>query len=53
MDPGQGQAGEVESGPPFNKPMKYRARHLKSAIGQALVHPMSNLITTQQVHGGN
>src|SRR5216683_4516744 len=33
--------------------MKYGARHLKRAIDRALVHPMSNLIATRQVHGGD
>jgi ATP-dependent Clp protease ATP-binding subunit ClpB len=33
--------------------MKYGARHLKRAIDRALVHPMSNLIATQQVRGGD
>jgi ATP-dependent Clp protease ATP-binding subunit ClpA len=33
--------------------MKYGARHLKRAIDRALVHPMSNLIATQQVCGGD
>ncbi len=32
---------------------KYGARHLKRAIDRALVHPMSNLIATQQVRGGD
>jgi ATP-dependent Clp protease ATP-binding subunit ClpB len=33
--------------------MKYGARHLKRAIDKALVHPMSSLIATQQVRGGD
>jgi len=33
--------------------MKYGARHLKRAIDRALVHPISNLIATQQVGGGD
>jgi ATP-dependent Clp protease ATP-binding subunit ClpA len=33
--------------------MKYGARHLKRAIDRALVHPLSNLIATQQVRGGD
>src|SRR6266853_408277 len=33
--------------------MKYGARHLKLAIDRALVHPMSNLIATQQVRTGD
>ena len=33
--------------------MKYGARHLKRAIDRALAHPISNLIATQQVHGGD
>ena len=33
--------------------IKYGARHLKRAIDRALVHPMSNLIATRQVHGGD
>jgi ATP-dependent Clp protease ATP-binding subunit ClpA len=33
--------------------LKYGARHLKRAIDRALVHPMSNLIATQQVRGGD
>jgi ATP-dependent Clp protease ATP-binding subunit ClpB len=33
--------------------MKYGARHLKRAIDRELVHPMSNLIATQQVRGGD
>ena len=32
---------------------KYGARHLKRAIERALVHPMSNLITTGQVRSGD
>jgi ATP-dependent Clp protease ATP-binding subunit ClpA len=33
--------------------LKYGARHLKRAIDRALVHPLSNLIATQQVRGGD
>ena len=33
--------------------MKYGARHLKRAIDRALVQPMSNLIATRQVCGGD
>lgn len=33
--------------------MKYGARHLKRAIDRALVHPLSNLIATEQVRGGD
>ncbi len=33
--------------------MKYGARHLKRAIERHLVHPMSNLIATEQVRGGD
>jgi ATP-dependent Clp protease ATP-binding subunit ClpA len=33
--------------------MKYGARHLKRAVDRALVHPMSNLIATGQVRGGD
>jgi len=33
--------------------MKYGARHLKRAIDRMLVHPMSNLIATQQVRRGD
>ena len=33
--------------------VKYGARHLKRAIDRALVHPMSNLIATEQVRGGD
>jgi ATP-dependent Clp protease ATP-binding subunit ClpB len=33
--------------------MKYGARHLKRAIDRALVHPLSNLIATQQIRGGD
>lgn len=33
--------------------MKYGARHLKRAIERALVHPMSNLIASGQVMGGD
>ncbi|MGD1094997.1 MAG: AAA family ATPase [Bryobacteraceae bacterium] len=33
--------------------LKYGARHLKRAIERLLVHPMSNLIATDQVGGGD
>ena len=33
--------------------MKYGARHLKRALDRNLVHPMSNLIATGQVRGGD
>ncbi|MFN7992378.1 MAG: AAA family ATPase [Bryobacteraceae bacterium] len=33
--------------------MKYGARHLKRAIDRSLVHPLSNLIATSQVRGGD
>ena len=33
--------------------LKYGARHLKRAIDRNLVHPMSNLIASDQVHGGD
>src|SRR5208283_195678 len=33
--------------------MKYGARHLKRAIDRSLVHPLSNLIATEQVRGGD
>lgn len=33
--------------------LKYGARHLKRAIERLLVQPMSNLIATDQVHGGD
>ena len=33
--------------------MKYGARHLKRAIERALVHPLSNLIASDQIHGGD
>ena len=33
--------------------MKYGARHLKRAIDRRLVHPLSNLIATEQVRGGD
>jgi ATP-dependent Clp protease ATP-binding subunit ClpB len=32
---------------------KYGARHLKRAIDQSLVHPLSNLVATGQVRGGD
>jgi len=33
--------------------MKYGARHLKRAVDRALVHPLSNLMATGQVRGGD
>jgi ATP-dependent Clp protease ATP-binding subunit ClpA len=33
--------------------MKYGARHLKRAVERHVVHPLSNLIATGQVHGGD
>ena len=33
--------------------MKYGARHLKRAIEQSLVHPLSNLVATGQVRRGD
>ncbi len=33
--------------------MKYGARHLKRAIDRHLVQPLSNLIATEQVRGGD
>jgi len=33
--------------------MKYGARHLKRVIERALVHPLSNLIASHQVRGGD
>jgi ATP-dependent Clp protease ATP-binding subunit ClpB len=33
--------------------MKFGARHLKRAIDRSLVHPLSNLIATGQVRGGD
>jgi ATP-dependent Clp protease ATP-binding subunit ClpA len=33
--------------------MKYGARHLKRSIDRSLVHPLSNLIATGQVRGGD
>src|SRR6202171_2126596 len=33
--------------------VKYGARHLKRAIDQSLVHPLSNLLATGQVRGGD
>jgi ATP-dependent Clp protease ATP-binding subunit ClpB len=33
--------------------MKYGARHLKRAIERALVHPLSNLVASNQVTGGD
>ena len=33
--------------------LKYGARHLKRALERHLVHPLSNLIATDQVHGGD
>jgi len=33
--------------------LKYGARHLKRAIDRALVHPLSNLIASDQIRGGD
>jgi hypothetical protein len=33
--------------------MKYGARHLKRAIEHLLVHPLSNLIATEQISAGD
>jgi ATP-dependent Clp protease ATP-binding subunit ClpB len=33
--------------------IKYGARHLKRAIERLLVHPLSNLMATNQVDGGD
>ncbi len=33
--------------------MKYGARHLKRAIDRTLLQPLSNLIATRQVRGGD
>ncbi len=33
--------------------LRYGARHLKRAIDQLLVHPLSNLIATDQISGGD
>jgi len=33
--------------------LKYGARHLKRAIDRTLVHPLSNLIATDQIRGGD
>src|SRR5580658_7301616 len=33
--------------------MKYGARHLKRAIERTLVHPLSNLVASDQVRGGD
>jgi len=33
--------------------LKYGARHLKRAIDRSLVHPLANLIATEQVRGGD
>jgi len=33
--------------------MKYGARHLKRAIDRGLVHPLSNLIASDQIRGGD
>ncbi|MGP8246746.1 MAG: AAA family ATPase [Bryobacteraceae bacterium] len=33
--------------------MKYGARHLKRAIDRSLVHPLSNLMASEQVRGGD
>ncbi len=33
--------------------MKYGARHLKRAIERELVHPLSNLVASQQIRSGD
>ena len=33
--------------------MKYGARHLKRAIERSLVHPLSNLIASEQIRAGD
>jgi ATP-dependent Clp protease ATP-binding subunit ClpA len=33
--------------------MKYGARHLKRAIDRALLHPLSNLVASEQIHSGD
>jgi ATP-dependent Clp protease ATP-binding subunit ClpB len=33
--------------------LKYGARHLKRAIERSLVHPLSNLVASGQIHGGD
>jgi ATP-dependent Clp protease ATP-binding subunit ClpA len=33
--------------------MKYGARHLKRAIDRALLHPLSNLVASEQIHRGD
>jgi ATP-dependent Clp protease ATP-binding subunit ClpB len=33
--------------------LKYGARHLKRAMDRALVHPLSNLIASDQIHSGD
>jgi ATP-dependent Clp protease ATP-binding subunit ClpB len=33
--------------------MKYGARHLKRAIDRALLHPLSNLVASDQIHAGD
>jgi ATP-dependent Clp protease ATP-binding subunit ClpB len=33
--------------------LKYGARHLKRAIDRALLHPLSNLVASEQIHGGD
>jgi hypothetical protein len=33
--------------------MKYGARHLKRAIDRALLHPLSNLVASEQIHNGD
>ena len=32
---------------------KYGARHLKRVIERSLVHPVSNLMASEQIHGGD
>jgi ATP-dependent Clp protease ATP-binding subunit ClpA len=33
--------------------MKYGARHLKRAIDRSLLHPLSNLVASEQIHSGD
>jgi ATP-dependent Clp protease ATP-binding subunit ClpB len=33
--------------------LKYGARHLKRAIDRALLHPLSNLVASEQIHSGD
>jgi ATP-dependent Clp protease ATP-binding subunit ClpB len=33
--------------------MKYGARHLKRAIDRGLLHPLSNLVASEQIHAGD